>query len=126
MIASALDILVTTKLSRRAAHSSHSAALRDRNIIITSNKYSGKLAEISADISSHSTEHRTAAGDIALLLSWSHLNKGVIDFCSGSLQTKPPVDDGFAVQASQCQVERSCLKVGFHQHESASVVLQRF
>ena len=28
--------------------------------------------------------------------SWSHLNKGVIDFCSGSLQTKPPVDDGFA------------------------------
>ena len=68
LIASVLDILVTTKLSRRAAHSSHSAALRDRNIIITSNKYSGKLAEISADISSHSTEHRTAAGDIALLL----------------------------------------------------------
>ena len=28
--------------------------------------------------------------------SWSHLNKGVIDLCSGSLQTKPPVDDGFA------------------------------
>ena len=71
MIASVLDILVTTKLSRRAAHSSHNAApaaLRDRNIIITSNKYSEKLAEISPDISSHLTEHRTAdGGDIALL-----------------------------------------------------------